>query len=202
MKLVKFATAMLIVLGSASSSLAHEMRHLGGEQGNGEGANVFMFHVGFSSEPAFTDEMNGIDINLSFHPDAAHDPALTETVNTASGDIVKIEKAEVMLLNAPSQSAQVIGKKSLPIPLDDQGNIRKKWGTDNEYIVYFRPTTNGTYGFHLKGHIEHKDYLVDFNETFVCGTGSKDIDPTTGLPKTKFNCVQDAVSFPSTKNRR
>jgi hypothetical protein len=41
MKLVKFATAMLIVLGSASSSL-HTMRHLGGEQGNGEGANVFI----------------------------------------------------------------------------------------------------------------------------------------------------------------
>ncbi len=202
MKLLKFATAMLVVLGSASSSLAHEMRHVGGDQGNGEGANVFMFHTGFSSEPAFTNEVNGIDINLSFHPDAAHDPALTETVNTAAGDVVKIETAEVMLLDAPSQSAQVIRSKLLPISLDDQGNIRKKWGTENEYIVYFRPTTDGAYGFHLKGHIEHKDHMVDFNETFVCGAGSKDIDPTTGLAKTKFNCVDDAVSFPGTRKQR
>jgi len=54
----------------------------------------------------------------------------------------------------------------------------------------------------LKGHIEHKDHTVDFNETFVCGAGSKDIDPATGLTKTKFNCVDDAVSFPSIRKRR
>ena len=196
MKLFKFATAVLIVLGSASSSVAHEMRHLGGNQGNGEGKNVFMFHIGFSTEPAFADVMNGISMSLSFHPDAAHDPALTQAVNTADGDVVKIEEAEVMLLNAPSQSAQVIGKNLLPISLDEQGNIRKKWGTDNEYIVYFHPTISGVYGFRLKGIAKHKGYMINFNETFVCGAGSKDIAPTTGLIKTKFNCVEDAVSFP------
>lgn len=196
MKLFKFATAALIVLGSASSSLAHEMRHVGGNQGDGEGENVFMFHIGFSTEPAFADVMNGISVSLSFHPDTAHDPALTEAVNTADGDVVKIEEAEVMLLNAPSQAAPVIAKKPLPISLDDYGNIRKKWGTNNEYIVYFRPTVGGVYGFRLKGRAEHKGYMLDFNETFVCGAGSKDIDPTTGLIKTKFNCVEDAVSFP------
>ncbi len=200
MKLFKFATAMLIVLGSASSSLAHEMRHLGGDRGNGEGANVFMFHIGFSSEPAFKDEVNGIDINLSFHPDADHDPALTEAVDTAAGDVVKIQEAEVLQLASPSQSARVISRKLLPISRDDKGNIVKKWGKDNEYIVYFRPTVDGAYGFRLKGHIEHKDHQVDFTETFVCGAGTKDIDPTTSLTKTKFSCVEEAVSFPGTQS--
>jgi hypothetical protein len=40
--------------------------------------------------------------------------------------------------------------------------------------------------------------LLRFNETFICGGGSKDIDPATGLPITKFSCVTDAVAFPGT----
>lgn len=153
MKLFKFAATAMLVLYSASPSLAHEMRNLGGDQGNGQGANVFKFYVGFSSEPAYTDEVNGIDIYTYFHPDAAHDPELTETVDTAAGDVVKIEEAEVILLDAPSQSARVISRKLLPISsfLDDKGNIRKKYGTDNEYIIYFRPTVAAAYGFRLKG---------------------------------------------------
>ena len=200
MKLFKFAATAMLVFCSASPSLAHEMRNLGGDQGNGEGANAFKFYVGFSSEPAYTGEVNGIDLYTYFYPDAAHDPALTEAVDTAAGDVVKLEEAEVLLLNAPSQSARVIRRKLLPLSsfLDAQGNIRKKYGTDEEYIVYFRPTIAGAYGFRLKGHVEHKGHTVDFNETFVCGAGSKNIDPTTGLTKTKFECVEDAVSFPGT----
>ena len=161
-----------------------------------------MFHIGFNSEPAFANELNGIQINLGFHPDGAHDPSLTMPINTADGDVVKIEEAEVMFLNSPSQSAQVIAKKTLPVLLDDQGNIRKKFGTDNQYVVYFRPTADGAYGFRLKGHIEHKGKTLDFNETFVCGAGSKDIDPKTGQIKSKFNCVEQAVSFPGARNKR
>jgi hypothetical protein len=202
MKILKSAMIALILACESSSGFAHEMRHLGGAQGNGEGANVFMFHIGFSSEPAFKTVVNGMDISVSFHPDEAHNSALTQPVDTATGGVVRIEEAEVLFLDAPSQSAQVIDQTLLPVPTDNQGNIRKKWGTDNKYIVYFRPTTEGAYGFRLKGHVEHAGHTLDFNETFICGAGTQDVDPVTGAAKSKFNCVESAVPFPSMKTMK
>lgn len=99
MKFTKYITATALLLLSASPSLAHEMRHIGGANGDGEGANVFMFHVGFSSEPAFEDEVNGLSISLSFHPDAAHSDELTEPVDTDKGGVVVIKEVEALFLS-------------------------------------------------------------------------------------------------------
>jgi len=196
MKFTKYITATALLLLSASPSFAHEMRHIGGANGDGKGANVFMFHVGFVTEPAYEDVVNGIDINLSFHPDEAHSDALTEPVDTEKGDVVFIKQAEALFLESPTRPDRVLGRKLLPVPTDEKGNIQKKFGTENKYIVYFRPTVDGTYGFRLQGYAQHKGRTVSFNETFICDAGTKDIDLTTGLPITKFGCVTDAVPFP------
>lgn len=202
MKFTKYITATALLLLSATPSLAHEMRHIGGANGDGKGANVFMFHIGFNAEPAFEDVVNGIDINLSFHPDEAHSDELTEPVDTEKGDVVFIKEAEVLLLESETRQARVLQRAFLPVPTDEKGNIQKKFGTENKYIVPFRPTVDGTYGFRLKGYAQHKGRTVGFEETFVCGAGTKDIDVTTGLPITKFNCVTDAVAFPGTNSEQ
>jgi hypothetical protein len=180
---------------------AHEMRHVGGANGTGEGANVFMFHVGFLDEPAFSNELNGIDINLSFHPDEAHDKALTENVNTTNGDTVIIETAEVLYMGKETGRNRKLARRKLIVETDDKGNIKKKYGTDNKYPVYFRPTKAGKYGFRLKGSMAHNGVSVDFDETFVCDTGSQDVDVSTGVVKSKFSCVKDAIDFPKDEKR-
>lgn len=202
MKFTKYITATALLLLSASPSLAHEMRHIGGANGDGKGANVFMFHVGFGVEPAYEDVVNAIDINLSFHPDEAHSDALTEPVDTEKGDVVFIKEAEVLLLESEARPARVLRRTLLPVPRDEKGNIQKKFGTENKYLVHFRPTVDGAYGFRLKGYAQHKGRTVGFEETFICGAGTKDIDVTTGLPISKFNCVTDAVAFPGNNSER
>ncbi len=192
----KYITATALLLLSATPSLAHEMRHIGGSNGSGEGANAFMFHVGFSAEPAFEDVVNGLSISLSFHPDAAHSDELTKPVDTDKGGVVVIKEVEALFLESDTRQARVLHRALLPVPTDEKGNIKKKFGTENQYDVPFRPTMDGTYGFRFQGYANHKGRIIGFNETFICGGGSKDIDSTTGLPITKFNCVTDAVPFP------
>ena len=201
MKFTKYITATVLLL-SASPSLAHEMRHIGGDNGGGEGANAFMFHVGFSAEPAYEDVVNGLSISLSFHPDAAHSDELTEAVDTDKGGVVVIKEVEALFLESDTRQARVLNRAFLPVPRDEKVNIKKKFGTDNQYDVPFRPTIDGAYGFRFQGYANHKGRIIGFNETFICGGGSKDIDSTTGLPKTKFSCVTDAVAFPGNNSEQ
>lgn len=88
------------------------------------------------------------------------------------------------------------------MPRDEKGNIKKKFGIDNQYDVSFRPTMEGAYGFRFQGYANHKGRIIGFNETFICGGGSKNIDSTTGLPKTKFSCITDAVTFPGNNSEQ
>jgi len=185
------------VLSFSQFSYAHEMRHVGGANNTGDGANVFMFHVGFLTEPAFATEMNGIDINLSFHPDEAHDKTLTETVDTAKGDTVIITTAEALYFERVDRKIRQMKRRKLAIETDDNGNIKKKYGTENKYPIYFRPTRAGTYGFRLKGSMAHAGVVTDFDETFICENGSQDIDINTGKIKSKFSCVKKAIDFPN-----
>lgn len=195
----RICLAAALVTWLSPAVYAHEMRHVGGGNSTGEGANVFMFHVGFINEPAFSTELNGIDLNLSFHPDEAHDKTLTEDVDTSKGDTVKIETAEVLYLGKETGRNRKLAKRKLVTETDDLGNIKKKYGTTNKYPIYFRPTKAGKYGFRLKGSMTHNGSSVNFDETFICGTGSQDIDLGTGLTKSKFGCVQDAIEFPKTE---
>lgn len=161
MKFTKYVTATALLLLSANPILAHEMRHIGGSKGGGEGANVFMFHVGFSAEPAFEDVVNGLSISLSFHPDAAHSDELTEPVDTEKGDVVVIKEVEALFLEADTRpKARVLQRTLLPVPTDVKGNIQKKFGTENQYNVPFRPTVDGTYGFRFQGYANHKGGLL------------------------------------------
>lgn len=201
-KLKQFCLAAGLATMFSQFVYAHEMRHVGGKNGTGEGANVFMFHVGFLNEPAFSKEINGIDINLSFHPDEAHDKTLTEKVDTAKGDTVILETAEVLYMGKENGKSRKVKKRPLAFETDDLGNIKKKYGTDNKYPVYFRPTEAGQYGFRLKGSIVHNGISVNFDETFVCGTGSQDVDVSSGTIKSKFSCVQDAINFPQNGNSK
>lgn len=169
---------------------AHEMRYPNHE-------HLFMLHVGFKNEPAFSSEINGIDLNVSFHDDA-NNPEHTVPVNMrdVSGDGVTLNSAELLYLSQDAADAKVQHRTTL-----DASALSQVYGTDNKYVLYFRPSKAGAYGFHLVGTLSHQGITRNFDETFICGNGSQDRDASTGAIKSKFGCVSDAVSFPNASLR-
>ncbi len=219
-KLCQFCVvaACMSLIGFAS---AHEMRHVcaGGSQVGVACENqpdTLMFHVGFANEPAWTTDSNGVNINISWHPDQAHNSTLTQNVDTSAGDVVKLSSVTVQYFGSedkyspgmkPKKSMIVYsdGNGSPVIPQntpDKNGNIRLKFGTHNVYNAYFRPSKAGVYGFVIKGMVSHTNKLdntvhsFDFSKglSFICGVqGTQD----TSLTNTKFGCVQDELALPS-----
>jgi|GEM_PF-2033479 len=217
-KVIVFAAAIGLAAMLPSAGSAHEARHL---CGSADGVDIteclgapatFKLSAGFANEPAWTGEINGINLTISFHPDAAHDKTKVEPVNTGAGDEVKLTAATVQYYADKNGKLVLKRQKSLypsaQNESDAAGNVKQKFGTNNVYNIYFRPNKAGTYGFHLAGTLKHKtkvdadgnptaEHVVtqDFDQTFVCGPlGTKD---TQNTPPSKFNCVQDALVFPT-----
>jgi hypothetical protein len=200
--------AVALMGAVASPAFAHEMRHLCGALTGLACENqpdTFMFHTGFVNEPAWTGDSNGINLNLSFHPDAAHDKAVLENVDTSKGDVVKLDFANVQYYD--NKNGRLYKKAESKVYPTDQnapnpttGNVGEKFGTNNVYNIYFKPSKAGIYGFHVKGTLVHTSnftgspvqYTQEFDETFICGPlGTKSTDGS------KFNCVQDEITFPT-----
>ncbi len=175
----------VLLLGSMASQ-AHEMR-----QPNGE--HLFMLHVGFKNEPAFSGAINGIDLNVAFYDDAKNpDHTVPVNMRDVKVDAVSLSTAELLFLNQDAVNAKVTRRTALNASM-----LSQVYGTAGEYVLYFRPSKAGAYGFHLVGTLTHNGVTRNFDETFVCGNGSQDRDPTTGAIKTKFGCVSDAIDFPA-----
>lgn len=217
-KAIVFAGAVALAAMLPQTGSAHESRYL---CGSADGADItdcngvpstFKITAGFANEPAWTGEINGINLTISFHPDAAHDTAKAEPVNTGAGDEVKLTTAKVQYY-AEKNGQLVLKRQKSVYPTaqnesDAAGNVKQKFGTPNVYNIYFRPNKAGTYGFHIAGTLKHKtgvdadgnptaEHIVtqDFDQTFICGPlGTKD---TQNTPPSKFNCVQDALVFPT-----
>ncbi|HYE34662.1 hypothetical protein [Methylocaldum sp.] len=217
-KLTVFMGVIGLAVMLPQTASAHEARHL---CGSADGVDItdchgapatFKLSAGFANEPAWTGDVNGINLTISFHPDAAHDKTKAEPVNTSTGDEVKLNTAKVQYYADKNGKLELKRQKSLypsaQNESDAAGNVKQKFGTPNVYNIYFRPNKAGTYGFHVAGTLKHKtsvdadgnptaEHIVtqDFDQTFICGPlGTKD---THSNPPSKFNCVQDALAFPT-----
>ncbi len=180
----RWLIGVLVLTGVAAH--AHEMRHPNHE-------HLFMLHVGFKNEPAFSGEINGIDLNVSLHDDA-NDPEHTVPINMrdVSGDGVTLDTAELLYLSQDQADAKVLHRTGL-----DGATLSQVYGTNSDYVLYFRPSKAGAYGFHLTGKLSHNGVTRNFDETFICGNGSQDRDASAGAIKSKFGCVSDAINFPN-----
>ena len=173
LQLLKLAglTAVLSLLISSPSS-AHEVRHVG-PQGQ------YTLVVGWLDEPAFANEVNGVDIRVLRTSDKA-------PINTNRGDVVDLD-VEVQYLAAENAKADVIDSMKLP----SKPTITP--GTDNRYASWFKPVRPGAYAFRLTGKIsdasDPKAGEVSIDETFVCGKGSK--------TEHGFVCLEEPVVFPA-----
>ena len=108
--------ALVVTLLSLDIAMAHERRTLG----------KYQLVVGFLNEPAYLNQMNGIDLRVTN----------TETNKPVEG-LEKTVKAEV-----------IVGGKTLAV------NLASRFGQPGAYAGYFMPTKPGAYIFHFVGDIE------------------------------------------------
>lgn len=130
---------LLAVLVAPGPVSAHERRDLAGGK--------YLAVVGFLTEPAFADQMNGLDLTIT-----------SKTEKTADGKDKPIEGLEKTL------KAQVIvggGAKTLDLEL------RTRFGMPGKYAAYFQPTKEGQYIFRVYGEIEGQK----IDERFESGPG-------------------------------
>ena len=108
--------ALAVAALSASVALAHDRRTVG----------KYELVVGFLTEPAYVNQVNGIDFRVTNKDTSKPVEGVEKTVN-----------AEIL-----------VGGKTLSVPL------KTRFGQPGAYASYFMPTKAGAYIFHFTGDIE------------------------------------------------
>lgn len=129
----------LVLLGGGAS--AHESRDVADGQ--------FTFVVGFLDEPAYSGEMNGLDLRVS-----RIDPAATPVAEGADAPSMPVEG-----LDASLQAEVFFADQTMPLV------ISASYGEPGAYESVFFPTQPGDYSFHIFGTIDG----VAIDETFTSG---------------------------------
>lgn len=172
MKKTLYPTLVMSALVSQAvmtASVAHESRMLPAS------TNSVNLTVGFSSEPAFEDTFNGVDVILKADdgecpmagpgPAHANHPHITAPIDTAAGDVVNL-RVVALYMNTAVPPTGVNGS-DLPAAaglratrrITDEYPLKAKYNTPGTYQSFFRPTNpgpgtaanSGAYGFRIIG---------------------------------------------------
>lgn len=111
-----FILSLMILITIPNTSYAHEKRTVAGQ---------YEFIVGFVHEPAFSGQMNGVDLR----------------VLSKSKPVEGLEQALQVTIMTPD------GKQSMDVPL------RTVYKEPGKYAGYFLPAQSGKYVFLIKGEI-------------------------------------------------
>lgn len=144
------ALVALVIILMPDRAFAHERRDLLG--------GTYQIVVGFLSEPAIENQLNGIDLTVT-------DLSQTGTVpgGTPVEGLDKTLKAEVIVGG---------GASTRPLPL------AARFGMPGKYAGYFMPTQAGQYTFHIFGSINGQR----IDERFESGPGRfNDVQPLSDL---------------------
>lgn len=146
----------LLTLGLAGSVAAHETREVGD----------YEFVVGFMNEPAYVNELNGIDLRISHLDGEGHDhnghsngESHGHDDHDDSEDHHHNGGAPVENAHETLQAAILYGEEVKEVEL------RPVWGNPGVYTADVVPTSTGTYSFRFVGEINGQE--VD--ETFRGG---------------------------------
>ncbi len=151
--------AGLVFASLPGTASAHETREVEGE---------FEFVVGFMDEPAYVNQLNGIDLRISHlngHNDD-HDDGHDDDDHDHNGDDPVLNAHET--LNATI----IFGDQTMDV------DLRPVWGQDGAYTADVLPTETGTYSFRFHGQIDG----VEIDETFQGGPDTfSEIESTSDL---------------------
>lgn len=167
------------------SAFAHEHRNFLGGQ--------YIMFVGFSNEPAFEDEANGLDLFLIRDIDG--DGKCTQDTPEACLDWAPVSKRDGDLVNITAQ-VLYLAEDQFNAPIREQaplkGELKQDFFDATRYNIFFKPNVGGAYGFILNGTFQKQgsDPVQLNNVKFVCGNGHQD-------PGSRFSCVGDILQpFP------
>src|SRR3954447_15395032 len=138
------ASAGLMLAGSVLGVAAHEHREVGN----------YEFVVGFISEPAISEELNGLSLRVTQAqaPDAVATPVGDDATPAAEPVQVGVEGLESTL-----QAEVIYGDQKMTLTLSPA------WKDPGAYQSWFIPMQPGDYSFHIWGEINGQQ--VD--ETFT-----------------------------------
>lgn len=146
-------TALMMVVVAASVS-AHEGREVEGE---------FEFNVGFIHEPAYVNQMNGIDLRI-FYLNGDQDD--NDNGDDHSDDHGHGADDQYASDNPPVENAHQSLNASVIHGGDElELDLRPVFGQPGAYTAELIPTRPGTYSFHIHGEIDG----IQIDETFVGG---------------------------------
>jgi len=131
--------AMVALLATPIAALAHETRTVG----------QYEFVVGWSVEPAYEGQMNGVSLR----------------VRTPGDPPTPVEGVEESL---QVEVTHIASGETVTMPMDTV------FGSPGLYIAHLMPTVPGQYSFRFFGTIEGND----INETFTSGEKFDSIQPT------------------------
>jgi hypothetical protein len=135
----------LLLAGLVATTSAHETREVEGE---------FEFVVGFMNEPAYVNEMNGLDLRIFYLNGDGHSDDGDESDDQYASDAEPVENAHETL-----RAAIQFGGESHEL------DLRAVWGQPGHYTADVIPTATGAYTFQITGEIDG----VQVNETFSAG---------------------------------
>jgi hypothetical protein len=131
--LTAILAALLVPLVLPGAALAHERREVGG---------TYQFVVGFLTEPAFANQMNGLDLRVTI-PSENNKP---------------VEGLEQTL-----KATVIVGGGASTMPVE----LKTRFGQPGAYAGHFMPTRAGSYIFHITGTIDG----APIDERFESGPG-------------------------------
>jgi hypothetical protein len=140
--LIATLLAGMLLAGATLSASAHETREVG----------EFQFVVGFMNEPAYVDEMNGIDLRITRLESEDHENEDEE--DDHHNGAAPVENAHETL-----RAAVIFGGETMEV------DLRPVWGNPGAYTADVIPTRTGAYSFQFIGEIEGQE----INETFRAG---------------------------------
>lgn len=160
--------------------------------------------IGSHNEPAFEDEINGLDFFL-FYEDGSDDG---NVISTRGGDTVTFESVDFLFLKDDLLDAEVLNEQPMPLPTE-------AFGENGAYRNNVRFVDEGAIGYVVKACFQdlveqEDDNAADpyvpmaeplcIDQKWVCGEGSQDPrndpdDPEADGRFHQFGCVFDAKPF-------
>jgi hypothetical protein len=128
-----------MLLTTTSSAWAHERRAVG----------EYGFIVGFSSEPAFLNQPNGLDLRVYTVDEGVE---LLEASSDQRNPVIGLEE---------TLEAKVSFGGEAPLALE----LEPRFGEEGAYDGHFFPTAMGAYTFHITGTIDG----TEIDESFTSG---------------------------------
>lgn len=161
--------ALLVLVLTTSSALAHEKRHVGN----------YTFVVGFLDEPAYANVKNSLDLTICDGTDCNY--TVQDAVKVLSNPVNDADK---------TLKIEVSMGGSAPLALA----LEPRWANPGKYNAYFLPAKEGDYTFHIFGTLDKSNINEKFTSSPTGFSAVKQVQTyPSGSTDPKVTALQNQV---------